>query len=129
MRSIDNINQLSSLVNNTYVYAVIAGSIGLVVAFFIATKLILFKGTRIDSSYLTRRVWYFIIGIGIIFSFYLYNSIIVSENITKAPLQQKFSNANLMGVLIIIGIYFILGVFTMFIYRTSKWGTILGKTK
>ena len=129
MRPIDNINQLNSLVNNTYVYAVIAGSIGLTIAFFIATKLILFKGTRIDSSYLTRRVWYFIIGIGIIFSFYLYNSIIVSENITKAPLQQKFSNANLMGVLIIIAIYFILGAFTMFIYRTSKWGSILGKTK
>jgi quinol-cytochrome oxidoreductase complex cytochrome b subunit len=128
MRPIDNINQLNSLVNNTYVYAVIAGSIGLVIAFFIA-RLILFKGTRNDSSHITRRVWYFIIGIGIIFSFYLYNSLIVSENITKAPLQQKFSNANLIGVLIIIGIYVILGMFTMFIYRTSKWGSILGKTK
>lgn len=128
MNKIENIKQVNALISQTYVLAIIAAIVALVLAFFIA-KLILFEGGKNDRSHMKRRIWFIIIGLVTPISFYLYNMLVVMKKITKAPLQAKFSDANLYSTLIILVIYVVLGIITMFIFRRSKWGSILGKTK
>jgi formate hydrogenlyase subunit 3/multisubunit Na+/H+ antiporter MnhD subunit len=128
MNKIENIKQVNALISETYMLAIIAVIVALVLAFFIA-KLILFEGGRNDRSYMKRRIWYIIIGLIAPVSFYLYNMFIVMDKIKKAPLQAKFSDANLYSTLIILVAYVVIGIITMMIFRKSKWGSILGKTK
>jgi hypothetical protein len=69
------------------------------------------------------------VGILALTGFFLYNNLYVSNFITKAPLQAKFSTANILATLAVLGVYAALGIVTMFIMRRSKWGSILGKSK
>jgi hypothetical protein len=128
MRNIDNIKQVCTLINETYVYSVITVIFALLIAFTIA-KLIHWQGGKSDNSYVKRRMWFVITGFLSAIPFFLYNSLIVSERITKAPLLAKFDKANLIATIGILGIYIIIGGLTMMMVRTSKWGSILGKTK
>jgi formate hydrogenlyase subunit 3/multisubunit Na+/H+ antiporter MnhD subunit len=128
MNKIENIKQVNTLISETYMLAIIAVIVALVLAFFIA-KLILFEGGKNDRSYMKRRIWYIIIGLIAPVSFYLYNMFVVMAKIKKAPLQAKFSDANLYSTLIILVVYVVIGIITMMIFRKSKWGSILGKTK
>ena len=125
---IENIKQLNALVSETYMYAVIIAIVALALA-FIVSKMILFQGGRNERSHIKRRVWYIIIGLVAPISFFLYNILLVAPKIIRPPLLAKFSTANIIATLIILGIYIILGIVTMMIFRKSKWGSILGKTK
>jgi pheromone shutdown protein TraB len=128
MRNMDNIRQVDALINETYVYSVITVIFALIIAFTIA-KMIDWEGGRSNNSYIKRRMWFIITGGVSAISFFLYNSLIVSERITKAPLEAKFNKTNLIATVGILSIYTIIGCLTMMMVRTSKWGSILGKTK
>ena len=128
MRKIETLKQLEALIGTTYMYAVIIAVAALVLAFIIA-NIIKFQGGKNATDHIKRRIWYIIIGMVAPIVFFLYNSLYVSEFITKAPLQAKFATANLLATLAVLGIYVVLGIITMLIMRRSKWGSILGKSK
>lgn len=128
MRTIDTLNQLDALIGQTYIYAVIGAAVALVLAFLIA-NLIKFEGGKNSRDHIKRRVWYIVLGIVFTFSFYLYNALYVSDYITRSSLQAKFSTANLFSTLVLLGIYIVAGLLTMVLIRSSKWGSILGKSK
>ena len=128
MRKIDTLNQLDALIGQTYMYAIIAAVIALALAFLVA-NLIKFEGGRNSRDHIKRRIWYIILGIVFIFAFYLYNALYVSDYIDRASLQAKFSTNNLLSTLVLLSIYVISGLLTMMLFRSSKWGSILGKSK
>lgn len=128
MNKIDNIKEVSALIDQTYIYAIIIVLVALIIAFIIA-KSINFQGGKNERSFIKRRGWYIAIGLISPISFFLYNALLVSEKITKAPLEAKFSSANVFTTIGILGCYLIVGIITMLIFRKSKWGSILGKTK
>jgi Na+/H+-dicarboxylate symporter len=126
MRKIETIKQLDALIGNTYVYAIIIAIAAVILAYIIA-NFIKWGGGKRDSSHIKRRVWFIIVGIAAPIGFFLYNALYVSDYITKAPLQAKFSTSNILATLALLGTYVVLGIVTMLIFRRSKWGSILGK--
>jgi hypothetical protein len=128
MRTINTLKELDALIGTTYMYAVIVTIVAVVVAFIIA-NLIKYQGGRNANDHIKRRIGFIVVGLIAPISFFLYNHLFVSAFITKAPLAAKFSKANIMATLIILGGYVVLGIVTMLIFRSSKWGSILGKSK
>ena len=120
--------QVDALIGETYVYAIIVVLIALALAYFIA-KSIHFQGGKNERSHIRRRIWCIIIGLVATISFFLYNVSVVSPKILKAPLAAKFSSANIIATISILLIYTALALSTMMIFRKSKWGSILGKSK
>jgi hypothetical protein len=127
MRKIEALKQVQALIGETYMYAVIVAVAAVVLAFIIA-NLIKYKGGKNSTDHITRRIWFIVIGIITPIAFFLYNALYVSSYITKPPLQAKFSTANILATLTVLGIYVVLGIITMLIMRRSKWGSILGKS-
>lgn len=128
MRKIEALKETQALIGETYMYAVIIGIIAVVLAFIIANA-VKWQGGKNPKDHIKRRVWFIIIGLVIPIAFFLYNALYVSSYITKAPLQAKFATANIMATLIVLGIFLVVGILTMLIMRSSKWGSILGKSK
>lgn len=118
---------LQSLQDETMVYAAITGAIALGLSFLVAS-LIAYKGGE-DRSYITRRIWYVIIGLAAATGFYVYNDLVVKPNITKVAWQSMFSDTNLICIAINLGVYTIGGIILMFVFRHKKFGSILGKEK
>jgi hypothetical protein len=128
MKKIETLKQVQGLIGETYMYAVIIGIIAVALAFVIA-NLVKFQGGKNPSDHITRRIWYIVVGLVAPIGFFLYNALYVSSYIAKAPLQAKFSTANILATWALLGIYAALGIITMLIMRRSKWGSILGKSK
>lgn len=126
MKEIENISQLNALITNTYVYAIILSIIALVLAYVIA-NIIKYQGGKKDKSNVKRRVWFIIIGIVIPILFYLYNYMFILSNIARPPLQARFLSTNLITSLLILFVFFAVGLITMVFLRRSKWGSIMGK--
>lgn len=128
MNKIDKLKGLEALISNTYMYAIIVAIAALAIA-YVAVNLIKYRGGKNSTDHIKRRVWYIIIGLFTAILFFMYNNLIVSSAISKAPLQAKFSIANIIATLAVVGAYSIIGVLTMFLMRSSKWGSTLGRTK
>jgi uncharacterized membrane protein len=128
MRKIEALKEVQALIGETYMYAVIIGIIAIVLAFIIAT-LIKWQGGKNPRDHVKRRIWYIIIGLVFPIAFFLYNTLYVSSYIDRAPLQAQFSTANILATLIVLGVYVVVGIITMMIMRSTKWGSILGKSK
>jgi len=118
---------LQSLQDETMVYAAIVGAVALGLSFLVAS-LVAYKGGD-DRSYITRRIWYVIIGFTSVAGFYVYNDLVVKPDITNAGWQSMFSDTNLICIGINLGVYIIGGVILMFVFRHKKFGSILGKEK
>lgn len=118
---------LQSLQDETMVYAAIVGAVALGLSFLVAS-LVAYRGGN-DRSYITRRIWYVIIGFVAAASFYVYNDLVVKPDITNAGWQSMFSDTNLICIGINLGVYIIGGVILMFVFRHKKFGSILGKEK
>jgi Na+/H+-dicarboxylate symporter len=128
MRKIENLKQLEALIGSTYVYAIIIAIAAIVVAFIIA-NLVQYQGGKNPTDHITRRIWFIIVALLAPIAFFLYNTLYVSNFITKAPLQAKFSISSILATLIVLGVYVIVGISAMLVFRRSKWGSILGKSK
>jgi hypothetical protein len=118
---------LQSLQDETMVYAAIVGAVALGLSFLVAS-LVAYRGGN-DRSYITRRIWYVIIGFVAAASFYVYNDLVVKPDITNAGWQSMFSDTNLICIGINLVVYIIGGVILMFVFRHKKFGSILGKEK
>lgn len=118
---------LQSLQDETMVYAAIVGAVALCLSFLVAS-LVAYKGGD-DRSYITRRIWYVIIGLLAAAGFYVYNDLVVKPDITNPGWQSMFSNTNLICIGINLGVYIVVGVIFMFVFRHKKFGSILGKEK
>jgi hypothetical protein len=128
MKKIETLKQVEALIGNTYVYAVIVAATALILAFLIA-NIIKYQGGKYNTDHIKRCVWFIMLGVAATIAFFLYNNLYVSSFITKAPLQAKFETANLIATGEVLGVYASVGIITMFLMRSSKWGSILGKTK
>ena len=118
---------LQSLQDETMVYAAITGAVALALSILVAS-LVAYKG-RDDRSYITRRIWYVIIGLVAAAGFYVYNDLVVKPDITNAGWQSMFSDTNLICIGINLGVYIVGGIILMFVFRHKKLGSILGKEK
>ena len=118
---------LQSLQDETMVYAAIVGAVALGFSFLVASK-IAYKGGN-DRSYITRRIWYVIIGLAAAVVFYIYNDLFVKPNITNVGWQSMFSDTNFISIFINLGVYLVGGIILMFTLRHKKFGSILGKEK
>lgn len=127
MRNIQTIAQLHELQNETYVYAAFIAIVIFGVAFLLAS-LTPWQG-RNDRSYVTRRIWLAISVLVGSFGFWLYNDLYVMGFIKKTAFQNQFSTTNMhcFGITFIGSL--VLSVIVMFVFRHSKFGSILGKEK
>ena len=127
MRNIQTIAQLHELQNETFVYAAIVAVVIFVVAFILA-NIIPYQGGN-DRSYITRRIWLIIsvaLGSG---GFWLYNDLYVMGFIKKTAFQNQFSTTSMECLGITIGGALVISLIVMFVFRHSKFGSILGKEK
>ena len=127
MNFITNLGQFKELQSNTYVLAIIVMAVAFLVAFLIA-NFIPYGGGN-DKSYVKRRIWWIIIGIFGAIGFYLYNYIAVRPRIKNIVWTVEFSQQNLLCIAITLGGYVLLSLIVMLIFRKTKFGSILGKTK
>ena len=122
---ITTLSALQSLQDETMVYAAIVGAVALGLSFIVAS-LIAYRGGD-DRSYITRRIWYVIIGLAAAAGFYVYNDLVVKPDITNAGWQSMFSDTNLICIGINLGVYIVGGVILMLVFSYKKFGSILGK--
>lgn len=128
MGPIESRQELSALVQNTYFTALIFMAVAFAIALLIA-RLIKWQG-RPDTSYKTRRIWWIVIGIVVAFTFFIINATYVAGFIEKSSLLAKFGTANIIATVAICLVgYFVLSIVTMLIFRSSKWGSIIGPSK
>lgn len=124
---ITTLTDLHSLQDETLVYAAIVGAAALALSLLVASK-IAYKGGN-DNSYITRRIWYVVIGLVAAIGFYMYNDLIVKPDINNLGWQSMFSDTNLISLGINLGVYLIGGIALMFVFRHKKFGSILGKER
>lgn len=123
MSNVVNKMQLDQLCNSTYIYAVIVVAIAIALAIFI-TSIINWQGGK-DRSYITRRVWFAIIGIVSVLGFWLYNDMVVIESVKGAGFQNMFRACNLRCIGITSLGYLVVSAIIMLCFRHSKFGSIL----
>jgi len=129
MKKIVSKADLEQLIGSTYMYAIIIAIAAVVLAFIIA-NLIKYQGGKNSTDHIKRRIWYIIIGVLAPIGFWLYNSLYLAEKLISTQSHKNiFSTANLRATLALLGVYVVLGILTMLIFRRSKWGSILGKSK
>lgn len=127
MRNIQTIGQLHELQNETFVYAAIVAVAIFVVAFMLA-NFTPYQGGK-DSSYIKRRIWLIIsVFVGAV-GFWLYNDLYVMDFIKKTAFQNQYSDTNMQCLGITIGSSLLISFIVMFIFRHTKFGSILGKEK
>lgn len=85
--------QLEALENSTMIFAVISALIALLIAFIISF-IIKYQGGQ-DKSYITRRIWFIVIGIVSAAGFYLYNDLVVKGQIVNAGFKSMFVETNI----------------------------------
>lgn len=127
MRNIQTIGQLHELQNETFVYAAIVATAIFAIAFLLA-NITPYQGGD-DRSYITRRIWLVIsVALGSV-GFWLYNELYVMDFIKKVAFQNQFSDTNMQCLGITIGGAIAISLIVMFVFRHSKFGSILGREK
>ena len=111
---------------DAWVYGAVVIVIALALAILIA-NLINWRSDRKD--YITRRIWFVVIGILAPLGYWGYNMQIIVPKIQNAGFQNMFKETNLYVLLVSIVSYTTIGILLMFCFRNSKLGSILGKKK
>ena len=78
---------------------------------------------------MTRRICFIVIGLALPLSYWFYNMQVIVPKIQNVGFQNMFKETNLYVLLASIGVYAVVGVLLMLVFRTSKLGSILGKKK
>lgn len=108
---------------DAWVYGMIAAGVALALAVAIAF-IINFRSDRRD--YITRRIWFIVIGLVAPSSYWLYNAQAVAPQIQNPGFRNMFEATNLYVLIASIFAYFVVGIGSMFIAkRGSKWRSIL----
>lgn len=111
---------------DAWVYGLIVAGVALALAIAIAF-MINWRSDRKD--YITRRIWFIVIGLVAPASYWLYNTQSIAPKIQNPGFKNMFEETNLYVMLASISVYAIVGVVLMLCFRTSKLGSILGKKK
>ena len=123
---IRTVQQVQQAQADAWVYGFIVTGGALVLAIAVAF-MINWRSDRKD--YITRRIWFIVIGLVAPVSYWLYNAQAIAPRIQNPGFKSMFEETNLYVLLASIGVYAVVGVFLMFCFRTSKLGSILGKQK
>ena len=123
---IKTIAQLHQAQADAWVYGFIVCVIGLGLAIAIAF-IINWRSDRRD--FITRRIWFIVIGVVIPAGYWLYNMQAIVPKISNPGFQSMFEKTNFYVLLLSIGVYFIAGILLMLGFRNTKLGSILGKKK
>ena len=118
--------QLQQAQANVWVYGLIVCGIALALAIAIVS-MIPWRSDHRD--YITRRVWFILIGIVAPVGYWLYNMAAIVPKISNSGFKSMFEETNLYVLLASIGIYFVVGILLMRVFRNTKVGSILGKKK
>lgn len=123
---IKTLDQLHQAQADAWVYGLIVCGVALAVAIVLAF-VINWRSDRRD--YITRRIWFVVIGLVAPAAYWLYNMNAIVPKIQNAAYKSEFEGTNLYVLLSSIGIYFVVGILLMLGFRNSKFGSILGKKK
>lgn len=123
---IKTIVQLHQAQADAWVYGLIVCGIALALAVAISF-IINWRSDRRD--YITRRIWFIVIGLVMPAGYWLYNMQAIVPKITNPGFKSMFEETNLYILLVSIGIYFVAGILLMLGFRNTKLGSILGKKK
>lgn len=123
---IRTLQQVKQAQADAWVYGLIVAGVALALAIAIAF-MINWRSNRKD--FITRRIWFIVIGLVAPASYWLYNAQAIAPKIQNPGFRNMFEETNLYVLLASIGVYAIVGVILMLCFRTSKLGSILGKKK
>ncbi len=123
---IRTLQQVQQAQADAWVYGLIVAGVALALAIVIAF-MINWRSDRKD--FITRRIWFIVIGLVAPASYWLYNAQAIAPKIQNPGFKNMFEETNLYVLLASIGVYAIVGVVLMLCFRTSKLGSILGKKK
>lgn len=123
---IRTLQQVQQAQADAWVYGLIVAGVALALAIVIAF-MINWRSDRKD--FITRRIWFIVIGLVAPASYWLYNAQAIAPKIQNPGFKNMFEETNLYVLLASIGVYAIVGVVLMLCVRTSKLGSILGKKK
>lgn len=123
---IRTLQQVQQAQADAWVYGLIVAGVALALAIAIAF-MINWRSDRKD--FITRRIWFIVIGLVAPASYWLYNAQAIAPKIQNPGFKNMFEETNLYVLLASIGVYAIIGVVLMLCFRTSKLGSILGKKK
>lgn len=127
MTPVTTLPQLNQLMNSTMIYAVVVGLIAVILAILLA-NIFPWEGGN-DRSYIKRRIAFIVIGIVAVIGFWMYNDLVVVDHIRNAGFQNMFKACNLKCIGINLGVYLVVSIVLMLVFRHSKFGSILGKEK
>lgn len=123
---IRTLQQVQQARADAWVYGLIVAGVALALAIVIAF-MINWRSDRKD--FITRRIWFIVIGLVAPASYWLYNAQAIAPKIQNPGFKNMFEETNLYVLLASISVYAIVGVVLMLCFRTSKLGSILGKKK
>lgn len=127
MNPVTTVQQLEALQQTTLMWAVIICVVAFAISFLVAI-LVPYKGGK-DTSYITRRVWYIIIGILAAAGYWIYNFLIAAPAIKNPGFKSQFSQTNFTSVVVIVLGYVVIGLLVAFVFRKSKFSTVYLKPK
>lgn len=127
MRNIQTPLQLQELQTETFIYAAIV-AIAIFAIAFLAANLTPYQGGN-DRSYIIRRIWLIICMVLGALGFWLYNNLYVSSFIQQVSFKNQFATTNLECLGVTLGGSLVISLIVMFVFRHSKFGSILGKEK
>jgi len=114
---------LSGLVGNTYLLAVAAAVLFILLAMLIA-NLIAYEGGKKPRDAFRRRVWFWVLCLPATLSFFLWNYFYVLELVKGAPAQNKFLQHNIIATVVVLVLYIALGFVFSKIMKRRKFGTV-----
>ena len=112
--------QLNALSMQTYIFGAIVGIIFLALAALIANA-IKFQGGSNPKDPRKRRIWFWVLLVVSFIAFFLYNLFGVAPTVSN-NLQSDFMNAYVIGTVITIAVYLVLGFILSKTFRTGKLG-------
>ncbi len=122
---IRTLQQLQQAQADAWIYGFIVTGVALLLAIVISA-VINWRSDRRD--FITRRIWFIIIGLILPLSYWVYNMQVIVPRIQNAGFQNMFKVTNLYILLSAIVIYAIVGIVTMFVAKKgSKWRSVLPK--
>jgi hypothetical protein len=126
MNVIKTLSQVQQEQANAWVYGFIIAGVALAIAIGIAF-LVNWRSDRKD--FMTRRIWFIVIGLVLPICYWLYNMRVVVPKIQNIGFKNMFQATNNYVLISSMVAFFLVGIGLMFVFRNSKFGSILGKKK